>query len=344
MSSNNRPVRLASIGVGNWGTMLAQAVKHSGVAEIGTCFAPTQAHCRVFAERFGCRVSPSYDAILSDPTVEGILLATPNGLHRDQIEQAARHGKHVYVEKPIALSVADAQAATRCCAEHGVTLAVGHQSRRETAIRQLKSLIESGELGQVVGAEANISTGKGLEQSPHDWRWNRAECPGGPLIQIGIHHIDTLCFLLGPVTRVYGVQRRLVASTEAEDATMTLLEFASGVIGHLSSHYVTARAVDLRIMGTKANACYDRLLGIEIRRDTRERVVRETLPLRANDPLCEEITEFAQCVRTGIRPEVGGEEATHALAVVLAAVEANQCGSAVGVRDVIAGTPQPETI
>ena len=237
------------------------------------------------------------------------------------------------VEKPITLTVPDGIAATRACAQAGVVLAVGHQSRREAGARKLKTLIASGELGDIIGAEANISTDSGMSVAPGAWRAHREQCPGGPLIQIGIHHVDTLCYLLGPITRVYGLHKHRVIPTEIDDASVTLLEFENGVLGHLTSHYATARAIDIRILGTRANATYDKALGLVVRRDTRERAVCEIVPLAAIDPVREEMAEFATCIRQGGRPEVGGEEATFALAVVLAAVESGQRDRAVDVRD-----------
>ncbi len=330
-----RPVRLASIGVGYWGAMLADGVRALRSAEIVTCFAPTRTHCEVFAGRFGCGIASGYEAILADPAVDGVILATPNDVHRQEIELAARHRKHVFVEKPIALTVTDGQAATQACAHAGVALAVGHQSRREAGVRCLKTVIDAGEIGEVIGVEANISTDTGFSVAPGTWRWSREQCPGGPLMQIGIHHIDTLGYLLGPIDRVFGIQKHRLIAAPIDDATVTLLEFQSGVIGHLTSHYATARAADIRIMGTKGNACYDRTLGLRLRHDARMRGVEETIPLAAGDPVAEEMAEFARCIRSGGRPEVGGEEATIALAVVLAAIESGRRGMSVKIDDML---------
>jgi len=229
--------------------------------------------------------------------------------------------------------VADGVAATRACAQAGVVLAVGHQSRREAGARKLKALITAGELGDIIGVEANISTDSGWSVKPGQWRYSREQCPGGPLIQIGIHHLDTLNFLFGAITRVFGMQKHRVIPSVIDDASVTLLEFENNILGHLTSHYATARAIDIRVLGTLATATYDRVLGVTLRRDTRERVVRETIPLAAVDPICEEMAEFARCIRTGGRPEVGGAEATLALAIVVAALEAQQRNCAVNVRD-----------
>lgn len=333
MPEHNHLVRFASVGVGFWGAMLADGVRASGWGKIVTCYAPTRAHCDAFAARYGCHVASSYEAILDDPNIEAVILATPNDMHRREIEAAAAHGKHVFVEKPITLTVADGVAATRACARAGVILAVGHQSRREAGARKLKALSTSGELGEVMGVEANISTDSGWSVKAGQWRWSREQCPGGPLIQIGIHHIDTLNYLFGAIARVFGMQKHRVIPSVIDDATVTLLEFENGILGHLTSHYATARAIDIRVLGTKANVIYDKVLGITIRRDTRERVVRETIPLVTVDPIGEEMAELARCIREGGRPEVGGEEATFALATVLAAIESQQSGCAVDPRD-----------
>jgi predicted dehydrogenase len=333
MSLHDGLVRFASVGVGYWGAMLADGVRAGGSGEIVTCLAPTRAHCETFAARYNCRIAPSYAAILDDPAVDAVLLATPNDLHRSQIEAAARHGKHVLVEKPITLTVADGVAATRACSQAGVVLAVGHQSRREAGARKLYSLVTSGELGDIAGVEANISTDSGWSVKAGQWRWSREQCPGGPLIQIGIHHIDTLGYLFGAITRVFGMQKHRLIPADIDDTSVTLLEFENGILGHLTSHYATSRAVDIRVLGTKGVATYDRALGVTVRRDSRDRVTMDTLPLPPVDPIAEQMAEFAQCIRTGGRPEVGGEQATFALAVVAAAIESNRRGCALDPRE-----------
>ena len=138
MTTLSDSIRLAAVGVRGWGTKLADAVQPLDHANLVTCFAPTHAHCVEFAARYGCAIAPSYAAILADPNVDGVLLTTPNDGHLTEIVAAAQHGKHVFVEKPITLTVTDAATATRACADAGVVLSVGHQSRREAGARRLK--------------------------------------------------------------------------------------------------------------------------------------------------------------------------------------------------------------
>lgn len=97
----------------------------------------------------------------------------------------------------------------------GVTLLVGHQMRRVGAARRTKALLEEGVLGTVVLAEANFSLPGVI--IPDQWRAHRRTCPGGPLMQLGVHHADTLQYLLGPVVRVRGSFARLSTAAEIDD-------------------------------------------------------------------------------------------------------------------------------
>ncbi|NWG14967.1 MAG: Gfo/Idh/MocA family oxidoreductase [Acidobacteria bacterium] len=195
-------------------------------------------------------------------------------------------------------------------------------------------MIDSGQLGQVVGVEANFSTDVGAREARQDWRFRPGECPGGPLIQLGIHHADTLQYLCGPVYGVFGLQC-CVGLAKPVAATVSLLEFESGVMGHLTSHDMTASAYTIRVMPTAANVRYDRSWGLEISQDTRERSAWSAIEVKDSDPLLEEVSEFAEYIRSGGRPKVVGEEGTTALALVLAATESARLGKMVVIRELL---------
>jgi predicted dehydrogenase len=277
--------------------------------------------------------------MLQDTTIEGIVVMTPNRAHREQVVAAAAHGKHCLVTKPIATSIEDGVAMIRACEEAGVTLAVGHQSRREPALRKLKALLAAGDLGTPVLAECNISTGRGVEIRPDQWRWTRDECPGGPLIQLGIHHVDTLQYLLGPIVGVQGWQHKALVQADIDDVTCTLLEFESGMPGYLGSSYSSGQACWIKIYGSAAVAHYDQHRGLVLSQDSWERgAVRELkskgVELKAPIPtMQEEVAEFAECIRTGKKPEIGGMQGLSNLAVVLAAVQSGKTGKQVSVDE-----------
>jgi predicted dehydrogenase len=335
-------VRLGLVGLGGWGDHIALAAELRSDVEIARCYARSPEARASFAARHRCIPCSTYDEMLADPAIRGIIVMSANRAHREHVVAAAQAGKHCLVTKPMAASIEDGRAMVDACRRAGVLLAVGHQSRREPAIRALKEVLEAGELGIPVLAEANISSGDGLGIGPGEWRWSRAECVGGPLMQLGIHHVDTLQYLLGPISRVQGWQRRAHVRAEIDDVTGTLLEFESGPAGYLGSAYVTGETCWIKIGGTQAIAHYDQHLGLSLSRDSwASGPVRESrapgMDMRAPiGTLREELAEFVECIRTGKPPEIDGKAGLRNLAVVLAAVESGRTGKAVRVEGILA--------
>jgi len=345
-SPSSQPVHLGLVGVGHWGTQVALAAALDPGVELVACYSRSPEAREAFAHRHGCRAYKSYEEMLADPAIQGIVVMSPNLAHRNHVEAAAAAGKHVLVTKPIATTIEDAVVMIRACERAGVILAVGHQSRREPAIRRLRQLLATGTLGRPVMVEANISTGNGMLIRPEQWRWKRNECPGGPLIQLGIHHVDTLQYLLGPIVRVLGWQHRRFVPADIDDVTATLLEFESGASGYLGAGYASGQACWIKLYGTLAVAHYDQHLGLTLSRDTWEagparRQEAPGIPLQPPIPTTrEEVGEFAECIRTGKPPEIDGSQALRNLAVVLAAIRSQQTGQSVTVEDVLSTRPE----
>lgn len=325
------PVRLALFGPGGFGRERARAIHSSPLTELVACYSPIAAEAEACRRDFGGRVAADPGEIWDDPEIEAVVLSTPNQIHLAQVREAAASGKHIFVEKPLATTVADGQAIVATCAAAGLLLMVGHNSRRRERIRKMKALLEEGTLGQVVAAEANNSHAGGLSIQPADWRWERANCPGGPLSQLGVHHADSLQYLLGPVARVSAWQRRLAVRAAIDDVTVALLEFESGALGYLGAHYAVPDLRFVHLLGTQANVRWDRATGLLL--ETEEG--RTQLPVAENDTVLEEIEEFARCIRAGTTPEVGGDEALRALAVIEAAVLSNERGRPVEIAELL---------
>ena len=151
------PLRVASIGTGRWAGTLADAARQGTGLVTVACTSRSADHRAAFALKHGCRDVPTFDAVLADPEIVGVVITTPHSLHAEQIVAAARAGKHVFVDKPFTLTVADARRATEACRGAGVVLALGHQRRRLPASRALKRLIDEGALGRVAQIEGNMS-------------------------------------------------------------------------------------------------------------------------------------------------------------------------------------------
>ena len=123
----NSPLRVACIGMGWWSDVLADAMKRSGKFEIATCYTRSTEKRQAFAKKYGCTASPSYEAILTDRTIEAVVNTTPNNVHRETTCEAARAGKHVFLDKPIANTIADARGLTQACRDARVVLALGYR-------------------------------------------------------------------------------------------------------------------------------------------------------------------------------------------------------------------------
>src|SRR5215470_19956322 len=150
-------MKVACIGMGWWSDVLADAMKRSGKLTIAGCYTRSADKRDKFAAKYGCRAYPSYEAVLADRAIEAIVNTTPNGVHLETTRAAAQAGKHVFLDKPIANTVADGQAIAQACQDAGVVLSLGYQRRRESHFRWIKAEIDAGRFGQLVQAEGNIS-------------------------------------------------------------------------------------------------------------------------------------------------------------------------------------------
>src|SRR5918996_6073468 len=132
-------VKLAPVGLGRWARVLAGGAQRGDVVELASCFSRSEDKRRQFQEEFGIeRAASSYDELLADPEIEGVVITTPNDTHRDVIIQALEAGKGVYVDKPIAHTLEDAMAIEAVVRSTGLVFAVGHSARRLAGPRGVK--------------------------------------------------------------------------------------------------------------------------------------------------------------------------------------------------------------
>jgi UDP-N-acetyl-2-amino-2-deoxyglucuronate dehydrogenase len=316
---------IAIVGTGMWAPRLAEAASRAGL-ELVTCFSRDEPRRREFAERFGCASAATIEEAIAHPEIEGVLLVTPNDLHEEQAVACAERGRHVFVEKPIADSLDAAERMRRACADAGVTLMVGHAFRRLGAVRRVKELIDEGALGRVVLAEANMSLPGSFK--PEAWRAQRDRNRGGPIMQLGIHHVDTLAYWLGPVRRASGRFAHVHTQAEIDDVGVVLLEFESGPLATVTGSYVSPKTLSLRLFGSDAV--------LELRTDfsvwpdaraldgvTTVTLGGEPVAFDERDMLAEELAEFGRCMRGEATPETGAEEGIAALSIVLGALDAH---------------------
>jgi predicted dehydrogenase len=328
------PLRVAILGIGWWSDVLADGMKRSGKFQIVSCFTRSEEKRRTFATKYSCMAASSYEAILKDPSIDAIVNTTPNDVHLETTRMAAQAGKHVFLDKPIANTVREGREIARVCEEADVVLALGYQRRRESHFRWIKAEIDAGRFGKLVQAEGNISRDRFGKIDLSSWRYQSAGMPGGVMLQIGIHYVDVLEMLMGPVKRVSGMSAQLVLPGDNPDVANLMLEHENGAISNLSASYASASEFYMmNIYGKEATAYYDMFSGL--RHLTRGAATPRTVATENNDTIREELDEFVHCVRTGAKPETDGWWACRNLAVIKAGVKSASEGRAVSVSEIL---------
>ena len=328
-------LRVACIGMGWWSDVLADAITRSSKLKIVACFSRSEEKRQAFAKKYGCRTASSYTAILEDTEVEAIVNTTPNDAHLETTRQAARAGKHVFLDKPIANSVSDGRAITDVCRRAGVVLALGYQRRRESHFRWIKKQIDGGAFGRLVNAEANISRDRLGQVDLSSWRYTAAGMPGGVMLQIGVHYADVLDYLIGPIKAVSGRFAQLVLPGDNPDVASLVFEHENGALSTLNASYASASEYYLmNIYGKEATAYYDLHRGLSLLKRGEKKPV--AVACEKNDTFVEELEEFAAAARGGPPPEVGGEYATTSLAVIRAGIVSAREGRRVDVAEILA--------
>jgi predicted dehydrogenase len=329
------PLRVASLGMGWWSDVLADAINRSGKLTITACYSRSEEKRAAFAAKYGCRAVPSYEAILDDKDIEAVINTTPNGVHLETTRAAADAGKHVFLDKPIANTVSDGRRITEICRKARVVLALGYQRRRESQFRWIKRQIDEGLFGKLVNAEANISRDRLGKIDLGSWRYQAAGMPGGVMLQIGIHYTDVLEYLLGPVKAVSGRFARLVLPGDNPDVASLVLEHENGALSTLNASYASASEYYLmNIYGKEATAYYDMFEGLRMLKRGEKKPVK--VSFADKDTIAEELEEFADAVRGGGAPEIGGEYATTSLAVIRAGILSAREGRHVEIAEVLA--------
>jgi predicted dehydrogenase len=221
----------AIVGLGRWGQTLVSSM-HGKSDRLRFTAAVSRDPARVgaFAERHRLRILGRLDEALADPGIAAIVLATPHSQHADEIVAAAAAGKAVFCEKPLTLTRAEALRATAACRKAGVVLGVGTDKRFFPAMAELARIVAGGELGRILHIEANFSNEVSARMfSP--WRDSPEESPAGGMTGTGIHVLDWMIGMAGPVRRVQAQLLALRPAPDPLDTISVLLEFRSGISG-----------------------------------------------------------------------------------------------------------------
>jgi predicted dehydrogenase len=241
----------AIIGLGWWGKELVRSVQdRSEFIRFSRAVTLQPGPTLEFAAETGLVLGTSYEDVLADPKIDAVVLATPHTLHRRQADAAAARGKHVFCEKPFALSLADARPALAACREAGVALGVGHNRRLWPSIRRMRALMDEGLFGTIMHVEGHFSHAWLANQPAGDWRSAPEETKAGAVTGMGIHLIDCFSFLVGPMQRIAALSTRRTLPLQSGDTTSALFEFRNGATGTIATSLKTPYIWRLSIYGS----------------------------------------------------------------------------------------------
>lgn len=246
------PVKIALVGMGWWGQKML-AVLSSAPNDIAVVRAvePNTDTVRDLCAAKGIPLSADYTDALNDPNVEAVVLATPHSLHTDQIKAAVAAGKHVFCEKPLALTKAEAEQSVALCAAAGLVLGMGHERRFEPPIADLLAKADAGELGRIHQIEANFSHDKFVSLDRNNWRLKADQAPAGGMTATGIHLLDLSVRLLGPAESVLCICEQLSSDLPQGDTVAAYVKFKGGGTSYVSASLANPFISRFAVFGSK---------------------------------------------------------------------------------------------
>jgi predicted dehydrogenase len=243
-------IKAAVIGLGWWGqTILNNLLNNRVIAPVLAVDPLDQA--RLSASRLGIETALRFEDALVNTDVEAVILCTPQQQHAEQIIAAARSGRHVFCEKPLCTTAADAEAAITAVRKAVVQLGIGHERRFEPAFVDMRKRFAAGEFGNPLLLEGNFSQDKFLNLPRDNWRLSDRVNPAGPLSATGIHMVDLSIALLGRPTRVWARLARLGSDFENGDTLSITIGFESGATAMLGAVLATPFLGRLALLGSK---------------------------------------------------------------------------------------------
>ncbi|QQX87630.1 Gfo/Idh/MocA family oxidoreductase [Cupriavidus necator] len=245
-------MKVAVAGLGWWGKQIIRSLGNSTKFKVVVAVDPMVTDDgRQFARESGVELAADLAEVLGRSDIEGVILATPHSLHEQQVLSALEAGKHVFCEKPLAMTADGAQRIVDACARQGKVLGVGHERRFEPAIVELMRMVRAGELGRLLHMEANVSHDLFRKLDPSNWRLDQKHAPAGMMTAVGIHITDIFVALAGGASSVRARTESLVFPDPVRDFTTATIAFGSRVQATISFLSVTPFHGRIAVFGDK---------------------------------------------------------------------------------------------
>ena len=246
------PVAVALIGMGWWGQKILNVLQAAPAdLRVVRAIEPNIETVRSQCAQKGIPLSADYSDALTDPAVAAVVLATPHALHEAQIEAAVAAGKHVFCEKPLALTKAGAEKAVDLCRRAGLVLGMGHERRWEPPIAAMLTKADAGDLGRIQQIEANFSHDKFLSLDRNNWRLKADQAPAGGMTATGIHLLDLSVRLMGPAESVLCLCENLSSDLPQGDTVAAYVKFRGGGTSYVSASLANPFMSRFTVYGSK---------------------------------------------------------------------------------------------
>ncbi len=357
--ADDRKIRWGVIGSGGIARRrtIPEGILPADNAELVSVYSRDARANAAVAREFGAGAAASVDELLREE-IDAVYVASPVGAHLDQVLACARAGKHVLCEKPLGLSVAEAETMVTGCREEGVRMGTAFMMRFQAQHRAALGLIREGRLGKPVFGRAQLSCW--YPPIVGAWRQDPAMGGGGSLIDLGGHCIDLLEMFLGPVRSVTCLVNRTVHAYPVEDSAVVALQFAGGALGTVDVFFCVpddASPNRLELYGSRGSILASGTIGQEDRGEVgvflaevgsgydaqQSRSGAGDVPL-APPPVNtyrEEIEEFGRAIREGREPATDGRLGLHSQRVLAACYRSAEEGRLVTLGDSVRGEPLP---
>jgi len=246
-------IKASIIGLGWWGQHIVSTLQGKSEKIKFVSAVDIEPNEKIkFAQNFGLPLTSDFRETLNDNKIDAVILATPHSHHESQVISAANAGKHVFCEKPLALTKTSANRSIAACQLAGVVLGVGHERRFEPAMIEMSRMIKAGEFGKIMHVEANFSHDKLANLPPDNWRVSSKESPAAAMTATGIHATDAYLHMFGPIKEVYAQTARRNDANKNGDVLSFQVKFESGATGFFNSVLETPLYLRYGVFGSKA--------------------------------------------------------------------------------------------
>ena len=326
-------IKLCLIGIGNFGRYLSKKIKNIDDCEITHFYHPNTEKAKTLDAQKG-----TSDLKSAIENVDGVIIASPNYTHYENIIDCLKADKHIFVEKPITSLYRDALKIKPLLISDKVFM-VGHNHRREACFRHAKKLLDANKIGDLISVYTNVSHGGAFTFNNSQWRYSKKRHREGPLITGGIHLLDTIHYLFGPVESLYAKVKNISKQTQAPDSNAVMMNLKNNISVFIQSNYNMPSEDLFIIHGTEGTIYIERgKIFLRIGRDQRinnEYVYSKTKEMEIDsiDSVKEELLEFKTAIKNNKKVETGFDEAMNALIVIEACYRSNIDDKIVSLKD-----------